>query len=114
MNVLANHISLKLFHQRNLRWVPVSMWLRVSADLCPPPSPKFNPSMIARIRMATPSIINPTFGWKQSQEIDMQIKNRGIATMMAAIKIIHPTTLDRKPPTRGMYPRMLVIGEKNR
>jgi hypothetical protein len=39
--------------------------------------------------------------------------NKGIDTKRAAKKMTNPTTLLNRPPTRGIYPRMVVMGEKN-
>lgn len=59
-------------------------------------------------------MIKPTFGWKNSQERERAIRKRGIATIKAPTKIAHPTTVESSPPTKGMYPKIVVIGEKKR
>ena len=62
---------------------------------------------------ATPKIIKPTLGWKIIHETVTAIKNRGMHTITAAIKIMIPTVPLRIPPTRGIYPNKMVMGEKN-
>lgn len=60
------------------------------------------------------SSTTPTFGWNLSHDIDRAKKNRGMQIIRAAIKIAKKTTPLINPPTRGMYPNRVVIGEKNR
>lgn len=68
---------------------------------------------IPAIRSPTPNINRPTLGWNLSQEIETAKINRGNATISAAKNIAKPTTPFKKPPSKGIYPRIVVIGEKN-
>ena len=65
------------------------------------------------IRRPTPNMISPTLGWNLSQENETANINRGNATISAAKNIAKPTTPFKKPPSKGIYPRIVVIGEKN-
>jgi hypothetical protein len=59
-------------------------------------------------------IIIPILGWKKSHDIESAKMNSGMQMISAARKIAKPTIPEISPPTKGMYPRMVVIGEKNR
>ncbi len=57
--------------------------------------------------------ITPTFGWYHSHAREKATIHNGIQTSNAATKMINPTVPLRMPPTKGMKPKIVVIGEKN-
>lgn len=61
----------------------------------------------------TPRIIMPTLGWKMSHDTATANKNSGIQIISAARKIAKPTIPDSKPPSKGTYPRIVVMGLRN-
>lgn len=65
------------------------------------------------IRRPTPKMRRPILGWNLSQETETANINKGKETITAAKNIANPTTPLRKPPKSGIYPRIVVIGEKN-
>ena len=66
--------------------------------------------------MARPTLRRPQpiIGWNLSQARETAIKKSGMQIKIAPKKMANPATPDRNPPTRGMYPSRVVIGEKNR
>lgn len=61
-----------------------------------------------------PSRMSPTFKWKRSQDMAVNIKQRGIAIKNAANRIAKPRIPEMIPPTNGIYPINSTIGEKKR
>ncbi len=58
-------------------------------------------------------MIRPTLGWYLSQANEDTKINRGIAIMRAAKNTIKLKAPDIRLPNKGIYPRIVVIGEKN-
>lgn len=72
------------------------------------------------MKMITPNIANPmprkiapTLGWYHSHASENAIIQSGMQTMRAAKNITKPTVPLSSPPTSGMNPNIVVMGEKN-
>jgi hypothetical protein len=68
------------------------------------------------MRMITPTakMANPIFGLYLNHATDIVIKHRGIHISTAAKNMAKPNIPETNPPTRGIYPSIVVIGEKNK